>query len=252
MSRHWRIIILSLIAYGSILAIMFIPVIPQDPSYHKFADDRTFWSIPNGFNVISNIPLFIVGLFGLIFCVKHPATAGIWSWRIFFGAVTFISAGSAYYHWAPNNWTLFWDRLPMVIGFMALFVSLLSEFIHHRFEAILLIPMCMLGIASVIYWNFTDDLRFYAWVQFFPLLYISIVSLIYRERSACQSYLFAALGLYILAKVAEVFDKSFFSMTHQYFSGHSLKHLFSIFAVYSLYLRLRRTSCILNEKREIA
>ena len=252
MSRYWRFIILSLIASGSILAIMFIPVIPQDPSYHKFADDRAFWNIPNVFNVVSNIPLFIVGLFGLIFCVKHPATAGIWSWRIFFGAVIFISAGSAYYHWAPNNWTLFWDRLPLVIGFMALFVSLLSEFIHPRLEVILLIPMCMLGIASVIYWHFTDDLRFYAWVQFFPLLYISIVFLIYRQRSAYQSYLFAALGLYILAKVAEVFDKSFFSMTHQNLSGHSLKHLLSILAVYILYLRLRRSSSILNEEHKIA
>jgi len=103
MSRYWRFIILSLITSGSLLAIMFIPVIPQDLSYHKFADDRTFWSIPNAFNVVSNIPLFIVGLFGLIFCIKHPAKAGIWSWRIFFGAVTFISAGSAYYHWAPSN-----------------------------------------------------------------------------------------------------------------------------------------------------
>lgn len=241
MSRYWRIIILILIASGSLLAIMFMPVIPQDPSYHKFADDRTFWSIPNVFNVISNIPLFIVGLFGLIFCVKHPTTAGIWSWRIFFGAVTLISAGSAYYHWAPNSWTLFWDRLPMVIGFMALFVSLVSEFIHPRFEVILLIPMCMLGIASVIYWHFTDDLRFYAWVQFFPLLFISIVFIIYREGSTYQSYLFTALGLYILAKVAEVFDKFFFSMTHQHFSGHSLKHLLSVLAVYILYLRVRRT-----------
>jgi hypothetical protein len=239
-SRYWRFIILSFIASGSLFATVFIPVIPQDPSYHNFADDRTFWSIPNAFNVVSNIPLFIVGLIGLIFCTKHPATAGIWSWRIFFGAVTLISVGSVYYHWAPDNWTLFWDRLPMVIGFMALFVSLVSEFIHPRFEVVLLIPMCMLGIASVIYWHFADDLRFYAWVQFFPLLYIPIVFSMYRRRSAYQSYLFAALGLYILAKAAEVFDKSFFSLTRQNVSGHSLKHLLSIFAVYILYLRLRR------------
>ena len=252
MSHYWRVTILSLIASSSLLAIMFIPVIPQDLSYHNFADDRTLWNIPNAFNVVSNIPLFIVGLIGFLFSVKQPTTAGICSWRIFFGAVTFISAGSVYYHWAPNNWTLFWDRLPMVIGFMALFVSLVSEFIHPRFEVILLIPMCMLGIASVIYWHFTDDLRFYAWVQFFPLLYIPIVFLLYRQRSTYQSYLFAALGLYILAKVAEVFDKSFFSMTHQNVSGHSLKHLLSILAVYILYLRLRRSSSILNEERKLA
>jgi hypothetical protein len=241
LSRHWRFVLLSLIASGSLLAIILMPGVPQDLSYHNFADQRTFWSIPNAFNVVSNIPFLIVGLLGLIYCAKYPATAGIWSWRIFFGAVTCISAGSAYYHWAPNNWTLFWDRLPMVIGFMALFVSLLSEFIHPRFEVILLIPLCMLGIASVVYWRFADDLRFYAWAQFFPLLYISIVFLMYRERSRYQSYLFAALGLYMLAKVAEVFDTAVFSMSRQHFSGHSLKHLLSAFAVYVLYLRLRRT-----------
>jgi Ceramidase len=240
MPRYWRLIVLILIASGSLLAIIFMPAVPQDTSYHAFADDRKLWGIPNVLNVLSNIPMFIVGVLGLIYCVKQPAMAGIWSWRVFFGAVIFISAGSAYYHWAPNNWTLFWDRLPMAIGFMALFVALLSEFLHDRFEVMLLILLCLLGIASVIYWHFTDDLRFYAWVQFFPLLFISIVFLLYKERSAHQSYLFAALGLYILAKVAEVFDKSLFAMTHQQLSGHSLKHLLSVVAVYILYLRLRR------------
>ncbi|MBT3812899.1 MAG: hypothetical protein HOE45_04700 [Gammaproteobacteria bacterium] len=37
-----------------------------------------------------------------------------------------VAAGSSYYHWNPNNQTLVWDRLPMTICFMSLFVALLG------------------------------------------------------------------------------------------------------------------------------
>ena len=43
------------------LIVLFTHVDPitQYPSYHNFADTRTFFGIPNFFDVISNIPFFM-------------------------------------------------------------------------------------------------------------------------------------------------------------------------------------------------
>jgi hypothetical protein len=92
----------------------------------------------------------------------------------------------------------------------------------------------------VVYWHFTDDLRLYIWVQVSPLLGILILLLLFRGRQTHQAYLMAALGLYILAKVAEVEDQSIYSISQQKLSGHSLKHLLSAWAVFLIYRMLNR------------
>lgn len=71
------------------------------------------------------IVLAIVSLaFGLKLLAGGVGTGGLpellWHYRIFFVGVLLTGLGSAYYHWRRDNATLFWDRLPMTIGFMAL------------------------------------------------------------------------------------------------------------------------------------
>jgi hypothetical protein len=240
MLRYKREMVVGLLALGSFLPLLLMDPIPQDPAYHQFADRETVWGIPNFLNVVTSLAFVAVGLFGLISARIHPLTVAPRSWRILFGAVILVGFGSAYYHWAPGNWTLVWDRLPMAVGFMALFVALLSENVNPKLETFLLFPMCLLAVFSVVYWHFTDDLRFYIWVQVSPLLGILVLFLFFRGRYTHQAYLMAALGLYILAKVAEVEDQPIYSMTRQMFSGHSLKHLFSAWAVFLIYRMLNR------------
>ncbi len=231
-----------MLVLGSFLALLVMDPIPQDPAYHRFADIETVWGIPNFLNVVTSLAFVVVGLLWLISGRTHQPTLALWSWRTLFGAVALVGFGSAYYHWTPSNWTLVWDRLPMAVGFMALFVALLSENVNAKLETFLLVPMCLLAILSAVYWHFTDDLRFYIWVQGSPLLGILVLFFLFRGRYTHQAYLIAALGLYILAKVAEVEDQSIYSMTRQSFSGHSLKHLLSAWAVFLVYrmLNLRR------------
>jgi hypothetical protein len=69
---------------------------------------------------------------------------------------------------------------------------------------------------------------------------ILILFLLFRGRQMHQAYLMAALGLYILAKAAEVEDQSIYLMTYEKFSGHSLKHLLSAWAVFLVYRMLNR------------
>lgn len=40
--------------------------IPQPASYHNFADKRVFFGVPNFMDVISNLPLLFVGVWGLL------------------------------------------------------------------------------------------------------------------------------------------------------------------------------------------
>ncbi len=49
----------------ALVAMFFVPRIPQDPAYHDFVDSRTLLGVPNFWNVFSNIGYLIVGLYGL-------------------------------------------------------------------------------------------------------------------------------------------------------------------------------------------
>jgi hypothetical protein len=139
--------------------------------------------------------------------------------------VSLVSIGSGTYHWDPRDATLVWDRLPMTIAFMGLFTALLAEYVHARLGDILLVPMLLLGLFSVLYWQSADDLRLYIWVQLIPLLTIPVVMLLFRARYSHSWFLAPALGCYLLAKFAEVYDREFFALTGGLFSGHSLKHV---------------------------
>ena len=51
---------------ASLAILPLLPPVPQDPSYHQFADQRTLLlGIPNFWNVISNLPFVLVGAMGL-------------------------------------------------------------------------------------------------------------------------------------------------------------------------------------------
>lgn len=241
-STNWRVLALVALAVVSFFALFLFPPFAQDPAYHNFADRRAFFGIPNFFDVASNAIYLAVGVLGLTLCIKRGLPA---PWLVLFAGVFFVAFGSAYYHWQPTNNTLVWDRLPMTVGFMGLFTALLSEHIGPR-SNYLLVPLLLLGAGSVFYWHFTDDLRFYAWVQAFPLLAIPVVMALFRPAYSHRWMLLAALGLYILAKITEVYDDAILRATASVFSGHTIKHILSGIGSFFLYLMLRNRRQLKN------
>ncbi len=155
-----------------------------------------------------------------------------------------VSVGSAYYHWNPTNASLVWDRLPMTIGFMGLFVTLLGEYVGNRLATLLLVPAVVLGLATVLYWHWTDDLRPYYWVQLLPLLTIPAVMRLFRGGYSHQWLLLVALGWYVLAKVTEWYDLAIFRHTQELVSGHSIKHLLAAAGCYSILLMLQQRKAV--------
>src|SRR6202163_2819823 len=57
----------------SLAALLPLPPLLQDQSYHQFADQRELFGIPNFWNVVSNLPFIAVGAVGLL-RVRRDAT----------------------------------------------------------------------------------------------------------------------------------------------------------------------------------
>jgi hypothetical protein len=236
-----RVALLVIIVLAPLLYLLLLHApIPQDKGYHIFADIRTCLGIANFGNVASNLAFLLVGAIGALWCARNLKTGARQSWIVFFTGVALVFVGSGYYHATPNDDTLVWDRLPMTLAFMGLFAALMSEHLGAQFERPVLIPALLIGVASVFWWRYTDDLRVYIWVQFAPLLAIPFILGLFPGRYTHRGYLLYGLMFYALAKAAEYYDRETFGLTSQFISGHSVKHLLAAMAPLFLYLMLRR------------
>lgn len=231
MNKHIRLLCLAIVPIATFIIFFTKPVMVQDQSYHHFVDQRSFFGIPNTMDVVSNIFFVVVGLLGILVQKNR-------SWFVFFISILLVAPGSAYYHWAPDDFTLIWDRLPMSVGFMALYVVMLSEHISERLEGTL--PWAvLLGLASVGVWVFTTDLRLYFWIQFSSFLTIPMILLLYPSRYTHRKFYAFTLGAYILAKIVEVKDGQVFELTNHLISGHSLKHILAAVGIGFLWWMLK-------------
>ena len=93
---------------------------------------------------------------------------------------------------------------------------------------------------SVLWWRWSGDLRLYLLVQFVPLLCIPFVLALFPARYTHRRFMLYGIGLYGLAKAAEMADKGIFTLTSHVVSGHTLKHLLAAGAILALYVMLRR------------
>lgn len=228
-----------LLALGGILAV---DPIPQSLDYHALADARSWLGVPNVLNVVSNVAFLFVGIVGLNLCLGPNKPALHATWAGFFLGVAFVCFGSAYYHWHPDNAALVWDRLPITVAFMALSVAVVAEHIDESLSRYLAVPAVAIGVAAVLWWQYTDDLRLYIWVQATPLILVPLFFVLYPARYSHRRYFLYALGLYLVAKILELYDREFYRLTLDAVSGHTLKHLVAALSTYLIYRMLcRRT-----------
>ena len=126
-TRVHRQRLLAVVSLAAVVAVFFVPRIPQDPAYHNFVDARTLLGLPNFWNVISNVGYLMVGLYGLARLSRVQAQVVRPAYITFCVAVTLVAFGSFWYHYAPTTDSLVWDRLPMAAGFMALLSLVLFD-----------------------------------------------------------------------------------------------------------------------------
>ena len=235
MTPAHKVLLLIAVVVVATGGLLLVDPLPQDPAYHRFADARTIFGIPNFWNVASNLPFLLVGAHGLLQSRRVASPDLATHHRLLSVAVAAVAFGSGWYHLAPSNPALVWDRLPMTVAFMALLSAVIADRISWLAGRALLWPLVVAGIASIAWWVRTEgagagDLRPYALVQFLPMLLIPLMLLMWRGEGLSSRLLWMALGAYVLAKVAEHFDGALFAATRM--GGHALKHLLAALAAW--------------------
>jgi len=241
------------IAAAALAWAVFSPPLLQSQDYHLFADTRALFAVHNAADTLSNLAFLLIGAMGIAFLRRERAANGTGRFSspqemrpywVFFAGVALTSAGSAYYHLAPDDARLVWDRLPMTVAFMSLLAAMVSERISVRTGNLLLVPLVALGIASVAYWRWSalagvENLRPYMAVQFGSIAVILAIALLYRSRYTHGGVIFAVAAAYGVAKVVESLDLEIYALGH-WMSGHTLKHLAAAAGVYLLLKSLER------------
>lgn len=257
-SRSALKFILILVTLLAFAAMYFSAPVLQDPMYHQFADQRSFAGIPNCWNVITNLAFLVVGLIGLYKLNRkrlNIVSPMRFSYVIFFTSVCLVSFGSAYYHWQPDNVSLFWDRLPMTFVFMSLLSFVLGEHLSVSWGRRSLLPLLLVGLLSVGYWYRGEllgagDLRSYVLVQFLPVILLLLLLLLGRPIFKQQSGYWLLFTAYIFAKLAEHLDTTIYTWTSGIYGGHALKHLLSAAGLYLLIIYFERRVKKYNKQKE--
>jgi hypothetical protein len=229
------------VAVATALAIAvfysLVPPIPQDPVYHNFVDQRPILGLSNFWNVMSNVPFLFAGYYGLTrLSALSSQTAQLA--RIYSIGLILICFGSAWYHLAPDNGSLVWDRLSMTISFMTMMAFVVGRVTKPEYGLRALWPLIILGLFSVIYWDVTEqagkgDLRLYAIVQFLPGILIPALLFTAADKfgTAVSRWIWLGLAAYVAAKIAEWQDGGLYVLGNL-LSGHSVKHVLAALSSY--------------------
>ncbi len=242
-----------------IAAALLLPAVPQSLEYHHFADQRDLLGIHNFLDVVSNLAFLVVGVAGLTIVftgrTRFEFNSERWPYAVFFLGALLTALGSGYYHLAPDNETLFWDRLPMTIAFMGLVASQIVDRIHLRAGLLLLVPMLLLGAASVIYWRATEqagagNVLPYGILQGYAVVIVLLLASLSPSRYTRGHDLYWVFGWYVLSKLLETFDAQVLEFFGGVVSGHTLKHLAAALAGLTVCsMLLRRTLKESDQKR---
>ncbi len=218
----------------AIAVAALVPPVPQWQDYHHFADRRAWLGIPNTLDVASNAPLTLVGLLGLarlrtqggrLFLDPHERRA----WSVFFLGLVLLGPASAWYHLAPDNAGLMWDRLAMSVVFMAWLSIHLGERLGVGLARLALPWLLLLGAGAVLYWYGSEqagrgDLRAWGYVQFWPVLLILLLIWRTTPRYTRTRDVLVVYAFYAAALLAEWLDRPTLEVTGL-ISGHTLKHV---------------------------
>lgn len=214
----------------AIILLLFYGPIPQDQEYHDFADKREIFGIPHFLDVITNLLFLAPGIWGLYLSSKYEKRWPKIIFKTIFTGFILLTFGSGYYHWQPNNFGLMLDRIPIGIIILAFFTLILYDCIGKQIAKQLFVPLQMFGVISVIYWYITEvyhsgDLRPYILVQFFPVIAIPLIIILYNRKVIYLKELIIIFTFFFLARFTEAMDEEIYDGL-KLISGHNLKHIF--------------------------
>ena len=151
---------------------------------------------------------------------------------LFFGGLLCTAAGSALYHWQPQDTGLLWDRLGMVLPFAGLLGLAAASRVSARAGVAAAGAVLLAGPLAVWAWVHTGNLLPWAVLQLGGLLVVLALACLPRRVDGLALHLGVVVLLYALAKLLEAADHSVFEATGGWVSGHSLKHVLAVGAAW--------------------
>lgn len=206
---------------------------------YAFACDGPVLGIPHGFNVLTNVPFLLVGLWGLLYLHRRGllADARFVNWTGLWTSVALVAFGSGAYHFFLTPATLALDRA-CIVGIMAFvaaeaLVVALDRSPSCRLSLLLLVVL----EGSVAAWLLGATAWIYGGLQ--AVGGVAVLLLLIRaarrgrvgRETLRPVVLFVAL--YALAKVVEVLDEPVCRLTGV-IGGHPMKHLLAALALLCL------------------
>jgi hypothetical protein len=224
----WRGATLGVACVAPAIALAVMPPIVRTSTFHRYADVRGLWGLPNAGDVLSNLPLMIVGVLGLL-AVRRVAGLPRGLVALAFAGVLGIGVGSAVYHAHPVDTTLAFDWGPIVVAMSWMISLIVADRISVRAGWACAVILPILSVASVAWWyaggGFAGggDLRFYVGMQLALVAAVPLIVFLYPRGRIDRWWLLAAVGTFLVARVIARNDVSLLDTIGV--SGHSLKHV---------------------------
>jgi hypothetical protein len=241
-----RVGLLATVA-AAMLASLFVHRMPQPGAYHFFADTRTCLNIPNFFNAASNVGFLVVGVGMLTWLYtqrrKFPAMfierGELGIFVVLYTATLMVTFGSAYYHLAPDNARLFWDRLPMTLVASAFVGAIFADRFGARIGWRALIILFVLSCGSLVYWLASqswaqDNVWPYVATVYGGLFFALVAMMLFPSRYTQAHAAWVTLAIYIAAMAFDSWLDAPLYAAIEALSGHSLKHLLAALALFWL------------------
>jgi hypothetical protein len=247
LARRTRLAVLWIAAGVTLLAVFAHRL--QTPVYNLFADQVTCLGIPNFTNVASNLAFVLVGVWGLAWLwtersrllgTRFRDRTQLALYASFFAAAILVGLGSAYYHYAPTNATLFWDRFPMTLAVAALTGAFLAERVDGRTGVAAAIALALVLPGTLVYWRMSEaggaeNLWPYLVGLYGSLGVATLILVLFPSPYTHGGQAFVAVAWYALAMP---FDKALDGWVYSLggvMGGHAVKHLFAALAMFWLF-----------------
>jgi hypothetical protein len=209
---------------------------------HPFVDARSWLSIPNTLDVLSNLPFLLLGIWGLCLLLQQPRGNPHWlGAAIFFTGLIVTALGSSFYHWHPDSWGLAIDRTGMAIAFAGLLGLAWYERTALNHLSKWMYTTLVLAMVSAWVPHLWSNIWPWVVLQFGGIIIVLVCSCLPLQKRGLGIAFFPVLILYALAKAFEASDSTIFELTQGTISGHSVKHILASLAALPVIFALIRS-----------
>lgn len=232
LGRRCALVLLAALTLATLVGLLAWGPVPLDAGVHHYADQRRWLGLPNAGNVLANLPLLLVGLWGW-----RVTQASGWpaplrqAWAGFHACVVGGSAIASVYHVAPTTAGYVLAQMAMSAAFVLLTLGMLAERVHAGFAARPgATAAALVGaatLAALVSGSAADgavDLRPFLLLQLIPVLLIPAGALSLPGTHTRPSDWLFMLVAYAAAQGFDLADAPIHAATG-WLGGHALMHL---------------------------